>query len=269
MKSAQLRFALLIGWSLLISIAPSIAQSNTILALQADSASMETGQYYPVSVYLQDVNEVWQINAEIEYDPNLVYVIGTIAGSPMSSGDFFGDEPAIMIRNDVTTGQITFTHSLVAPATPKSGSGIVATFQIYPLAAGTTQIRFSAADLTKVNFTESGDGSRTVESTEELPVLPALIELNIAGETVEPPDESTPTPAASETPDVVGRGEDATVEPTLINITLAAPDTMPTLIPQLEDDDGSGTLPTLPIAIGLLVVGILGGIILLVMSRRQ
>lgn len=270
MKSVVMRIALMFGLYIVLGIMPTTAQNNTIIALQSDSTAVETGQYYPLTIYLQDVSEVWQINAEIEYDPTLVYVVGTVAGSPMTPGDFFTGEPAIIIRNGIKAGQLTFTHSLVSPANPKSGSGVVATFQIYPLSAGTTQIRFTAADLTKVNFIQNTDGKRDVEGTEELPVLPALIELTITGDTVEAPDESTPTPEPTATTDLVGRGENVTAEPTLVNVTLApTPDVLPTLIPDIDVDNNSGAVPILPIAIGLLFIGIIGGIGLLVASRRH
>jgi hypothetical protein len=268
MKSVCLRFVIVLGMSLLFGIMPTIAQSNTIIALQADNTAVETGQYYIVTVYLQDVSDVWQINAEIEYDPTLVYVVGTISGSPMTEGNLFAEEPELIIRNSVTTGQMIYTHSLVSPAIPKSGSGSVATFQIYPLSAGTTQIRFTKAVLTRVTFTQGEDGEREVENTEDIPVLPALLDLTITGETVPPPDESTPTPEPTATTELVGRGEIATAEPTLVNVTLA-PAALPTLIPDIEGDSTSGSLPILPIAIGLLLTGVIGGIVLLVVYRRQ
>ena len=268
MKSVGLQFVIVLAMSFLFGMMPTLAQSNTIIALQADNTAVETGRYYPLTVYLQDISDVWQINAEIEYDPTLVYVVGTISGSPMTEGDFFTGEPEIIIRNSITTGHITFTQSLVSPAIPKSGSGIVATFQIYPLSAGTTQIRFTKADLTKVTFTQGADGEREVESTEDIPVLPALLDLTITGETVAQPDESTPTPEPTATTDLVGRGENATAEPTLVNVTLA-PAALPTLIPDIEGDTTSGSLPILPIAIGLLLIGVIGGIGLLVASRRR
>jgi len=268
MKSFSLRFVVLIGTFLLLGISSSLAQNDAIIALKADSTAVQTGQYYPLTLYLQDVSEVWQINAEIEYDPTLIYVVGTISGSPMTAGDFFAEEPAIVIRNGIQAGKITFTNSLVSPATPKTGSGVVATFQIYPLSAGTTQLRFTVADLTKVTFTQTTDGKREVTSTEDLPVLPALLELSITGETVPPPDESTPTPEPTATSELGGRGEDATAEPTLVNVTLA-PDALPTLIPELAEESDRGSLPILPIAVGLLVIGILGGLGLFVMSRRR
>lgn len=244
------------------------AQTNTVIAVRSDFTDVETGQSYPVSVTLQDITDVWQINIEIEYDPTLVYVVGTVAGSPMASGDFFGDESALVIRNTVNGNRVIYTHSLLSPAEPMTGSGTVATFQIYPLSAGTTQIRFSVAELTKVTYTESEDGSRDIQSRENLPVLPALLELNITGETVPPPDESTATPVPTPTLDAVGRAlSERTEEPELVNVTLAPETPEPlTLIPDIEDEGG---FPILPLAIGLLVVGLGGGILLFILSRRR
>ena len=268
MKSISLRIivvtiVVLISWAL-----PATAQTNTTMSVQSETSAVETGQYYTLTIYLQDVIDVWQINAELEYDPALVYVIGTAAGSPMSAGDFFTGEPTIVIRNGIRAGHLEYTHSLVSPANPKSGSGIVATFQIYPLSAGTTQIRFSAVDLTKINFIVGDDGIRNIDNTEDLPVLPALLELTISGETVEPPDESTATPKPTATADLVGRGGEATVEPTLVNVTLV-PDLMPTLIPEIESSNTSGDIPILPIAIGLVLIAVVGGIGLVFVSRRS
>jgi len=254
------------------------AQSDTIMAVQADVTAVETGQYYTVSVILRDAVDVWQVNAELAYDPALLYVVGTVSGQPMTAGDFFGEKPSLIVRNGISAGRVVYTQSLVAPADPHDGNGTVATFQIYPLSAGTAQIRFTSADLTKVNFEEAADGSRDVQSTEDLPVLPALAEFTITGETVEPPDESTPTPVPTATQEAFDRGGEITEEAPLLNITLAPveetaevtaePQIMPTLIPELVEED-TEALPILPIAIGLLVFGGLGVLVLIVMSRRR
>lgn len=242
------------------------AQSNTLIALQSEVTDLSTGEYYPVTVQLQDVADVWQINVEIEYDPNAIFVVGTVSGSPLKAGDIFAGKPAIVIRNSISAGNVTYTYSLTAPAEPYSGSGAVATFQIYPLSAGTTQIKFKTVELTKVNYTQNADGTRDVQSTEKLPVVPVLLELNITGETVPPPDEATPTPEPTPTLSNIGRdlGE-ATEDAMLVNVTLT-PEPL-TLIPELEEE-GQG-LPIVPIALGLVIVGLGGGILLLILSRRR
>lgn len=265
------KWIILVGISLLLTVGIS-AQTNTILAIQSDDTALQTGQYYTISVVLQDVSELWQLNAEIEYDSTLIYVVGTVSGSPITPGDFFAGEPTLVIRNGVNSGRIVFTHSLLAPANPKSGSGVVATFQIYPLSAGTTQLRFRAADLTKVNFTVDANGDRDVQDTEGLEILPALVELTISGDTVPIPDEATPTPVPTSTPSAIGRGSEATEEPTLRNIVLSTPSPapLPTLIPELPDhiDNTAIVLPILIIVAGILVIGLVVVVILFI-SRRS
>lgn len=267
MKTTQMRFLQLFILFILM-VLPVTAQTNTIIAVQSDVTDVQTGRYYTLNLIIRDVTEVWQIDTQIEYDPNLVYVVGTVSGSPLTAGDFFSGEPALVIRNTVNAGTITYTHSLLAPGNPKSGSGTIATFQVYPLSAGTTQIRFNTADLTKVNYVETSDGNREVDSTEALTVSPAFLELNITGETVPPPDEATPTPAPTATTGFIETNGDVDEEATLVNVTLAPETPVPLeLIPELED--GGQGLPILPIAIGLLVVGLIGGVGLFMMSRRQ
>lgn len=256
---------------LIMTTSPTWAQTDTILAVQSDVTALETGNYYTVSLIVRDAVDVWQINAELEYDPALLYVVGTVSGQPMTGGDFFASQPSLVLRNGISAGNIQYTHSFVAPADPLDGSGTVATFQIYPLSAGTAQIRFTSADLTKIIFTETADGNRDVQDTEDLPVLPALAEFTITGETVPPPDEATPTPRPTATQPPIDRGAETTEEAPLVNITLAPVDVevepVPTLIPELAEGTG-GALPILPIAIGLLLVGGVGIVVLLVMSRR-
>jgi len=264
------RYLMLVCLLLLFAL-PTMAQNETIIAVQSDVTAVETGQFYTVSLILRDAVEVWQVNAVLEYDPALLYVVGSVSGQPMSAGDFFAEQPSLMVRNNISTGQITYTHSLLAPAEPMDGSGTVATFTIFPLSAGTAQIRFTTADLTKVIFSDGAGEARDVVGTEDLPVLPALAEFTITGDTVVPPDEATPTPQPTAT-FVNVRDSEATEEAELVNVTLAPataePQAVPTLIPELADDD-AGTLPILPLALGLLVVGGLGIGVVVVMSRRE
>lgn len=236
------------------------AQNDTLILFETETSTLQTGQYYTLSLSIRDVSEIWQANIEIAYDPQLIYIIGTKAGSPMKPDAFMPSEQSIVIRNSVTADQINYTQSLVAPAIPLSGGGAVATFQIYPLSAGTTQLTFRKANLAKVNYTENADGSRNVIGTELLPVLPVLLDLTITGDTVLPPSESTATPQPTPTvdPERIQAVLDETEEATLVNITLTPlPASTLGLIPDIEADTGASD-SFLPIAIVLLVIGLLG-----------
>ena len=252
-------------------VLPATAQeAQTRLSLQADNTSLQTGQEYEVRIHIEDVTDVWLINTEIDYDPAMLYVMGSVSGSPIQPADFLDPSQSIIIRNSAVDNLITYTESLVTPAEPMSGSGVVATFRIFPLQTGTTQLRFSKGDLTKINYTETEEG-RNTESTESLPFLPVLLELNISGDTVTPPPEETATPTPTFTPDpalIFDTDVTEDAEATLINVT-AAPQPTLTPTPDTSAQPTEGELPILPIAIILLVIGGIGLIVLFVFARNR
>ena len=90
-----LRLHLVFGFCLIIGVLSSYAQTNTILSIQSETTAMETGTYYPLTVYLQDVTDIWQIDTIIEFDLELIFVVGSVSGLPADAGDFFDDEPNI------------------------------------------------------------------------------------------------------------------------------------------------------------------------------
>lgn len=253
-----------LAWIMLIiclGVMPSLAQTDAIIALEADVTALETGNYYTVTLAIADVTDVWQVNVEIEYDSSLLYIVGRQSGSPLTASEFFGEHPSIIIRNSVSNNKIVYTQSLVSPAEPLSGGGVIATFQIYPLSAGMAQLRFTTVELTRITYQTLEDGSHDLQSSELIPVLPAFAQFTITGDTVPPPPESTATPTPSgNDPAFVGRGGDS-AQPPLENVSLA-----PTPIPAPQSEVG---LPILPIAIALLVIGSIGFIALIIWGRHR
>jgi hypothetical protein len=244
-----------------------MAQEQTFLILETASASLQTGQEYEIAIRIENAPEVWLANVEIAYDPALLYVIGTRAGSPVQSGDFFLPAESLFIaRNLVREPQINYTISLLAPANPVSGSGVIGTFRIYPIAPGMTQLRFTSADLTMLVFSGEGE-QRTGTDPFDVPFTPVLLDLTITGEPVEPPSEATATPLPTETAtSAFNPGDQArTQEPTLVNVT-AAP-----LVTVAVPDAGQTSASSAPLllAIAAVVIGAVGLLVLLLVSRRR
>ncbi len=254
----------------LLLVLPVAAQEQTFLSLEAPATTLQTGQEYEITIRIEGAPEVWLADVAIAYDPDLLYVIGTRAGSPVQSGTFFTPESIFIARNNVQSGEIKYTISLLAPANPVSGSGVIGTFRIFPIAPGTTQLRFNSADLTMLVF--SGEGEQRIGTDPFIvPVTPVLLDLNITGDAVEPPSEATATPMPTETATsaFIPGDQGATAEPTLVNVT-AAPRT-PEALATLEApaaNAGSGSL-ALALAIGVMVIGAIGTVIVLVMMRRR
>jgi hypothetical protein len=253
---------------LCLLIATSVmAQEGIILSLQTPETTLQTGQEYTVEIHIDGAADVWALSVEISYDPALIYVFGTRAGRPIQAGTFFEPAQSSPLRNMVQTDTILYDVSLLRPATPANGSGIVGTFRIYPLAPGATSLLFRAAKIIKLDFVQTDEGL-VGQNPQELPFTPALINLTITGDPVQPPSEATATPLPTETPEPTQAtiGEVVTEEATLVNITLA-PRT-PTPLP-LPDAPDSGQSSLLPLAIGIMVLSGLGLLVLWVYWSRS
>ncbi len=264
---------LLLAW-LLWSILPLQAQNNTLLSLQSETLSLQTGQTFAITIQIENIQELWLAGVEIEYDPEMVYIIGTSAGQPITLGDVFV-AGSLTLDNRVTENTLSYAASRVAPQDPFSGSGTLGTFQIFPLQAGTTQLLFRTAQMTKVNFVEQ-DGRRVGDSTQALPFTPVLLELTITGASVTPPPEFTATPTASPTvdPALLPAEGTAPVEPTLVNVTAAPrPNATPTPLALLETPttatDAGGIPVLVMVAVGLIALALVGLAVLLLIRRTK
>lgn len=252
-------------------VSPLVAQQDpqAQAALVTDNTTVETGQFYEVRIDVRDVSDLWSANFFVRYDPTMLYIVGTESGSPVQLGDFFPvglSMPGQVIFNTVLeSNDVQFTPTLFNPAEPVSGSGTIGTFQIFPLQAGTTQLRFNATDMSQLRVELDDQGERVGASTEPISVLPILLDLTINGDPATPPPEATathtPIPTGTPAPD-----ETEAPTATLFNAT-AAPITP---VPEAPTEVPSGAIPPiLLVAIGLIAVGGVGLVILLIVARRR
>jgi hypothetical protein len=265
------RMLALLVMSILFGLLPTrlLAQNSTLLSLESASTNIQTGQPYEVNIRLDNAAEVWLADMQISYDPTMIYIFGTKAGSPITQGSLFNPGASTVIRNAVENDTVLYTLSMLAPADPVSGGGIVGTLRIYPLAPGATQLTFSRGELSKAIF-EIQNGQRVGVGSEQLTFTPVLLDLTISGAKVEPPSEATATPPPTETPVPQAAENFPTEIPTLVNAT-AAPRTPEALATQPipVDNPGSGSSSVLIIAIIAMVVGALGTAAAVIIARRR
>lgn len=260
---------------LLCGVLSVVGQTDeTFVSLNLSESSLQTGQYYEVSIDVENVVNLQVASVTIGYDPTQLYIAGTRSGSPVTTGDFMGGEAAFVVRNSINTEpdgrSIQFTVSRIRPQTAVTGSGAIGTFQIYPLTPGPAQLAFQSVTLTAL---EPGS-----DDPQTMPVTPVLVQFTINGDAVEEPDEATATPEPTLTPvrgDVLTEEADSTIStPTaLVNITRAPTDPAPAvtatpLVPVPPPDDSGLPLPLLA-GIALLLVGVLGFAGLVIASRRR
>jgi hypothetical protein len=253
-------------------VGPALAQDQTYLSLQTDTTALQTGQEYAVRLRVDGAPAFWMVSAVIEYDPALIYVMGTKAGSPVTIGSMFSGESSTTVRNFVNSGRLEYTASQLAPADLISGSGELGVFRIYPLAPGTTTLRFYEARLTTITFSGEGE-NRQASDPSDVPFAPVLLELTITGDPVEPPSEATATPTLTPTPFLdVGGDEDGPSGPGLENVTMvpttpAAP-SADTATAQDTDDDSNTTLLLIVAGVAIIGVILLAALLLVARSRR-
>lgn len=260
-----LRVFIILALACLLAL-PAAAQNPAVLSLQTDSTTLQTGQEYAITIRLDGVADLWLANVEIQYDPALLYIIGTSAGSPVKPGTLLDPAASVVIRNTAQRGQIVYTLSLLAPANPASGSGVVGTFRVYPLAPGAARVSFTRAELTTVTFTGEGE-NRVGGNPQPIPFTPVYLDLTITGSPVEPPSEATATPAPTDTPDARVGSSLPTAAPTLVNLA-AAPTSA--LAPSPAGDSAPGSDSTLLLAaVGLMLLGALGLIAVIAAARRR
>lgn len=258
------------GTAALLAGLPVFAQEQTTyLSLQADTTELQTGQEYTISIRVDNVPELWLATVEIAYDPEKLYVMGTVSGQPVSIGPFFSEGPALDVRNVVENNRISYTVSQLAPAEVLGGSGVLGTFRIFPIAPGKTTLSFRQANITTMTFTGEGD-QRVGSDPQPVPFTPVLLELNITGDPVAPPVEATPTPLPTETP--VGPAEAAAQLPTQLP-TLENIPGIPTSDvgePAPEPGDESRGITSLAI-VGILMVAalVIVGVVIIMRSQRR
>jgi hypothetical protein len=244
------------------------AQEPSLLQLVMDESNLQTGQRYTVRIEVQNIQELWAADLRISYDPSQIYVIGTVAGSPLRLGDFPVGGDTIFNSVDSVTGEIRYAFSIFSPANPVSGSGVVGSFEIVPLLAGTAQMQFASADVSSIDFILDATGQRIGGNAIDISFLPVLLEMQITGEPATPPAEATATPTATATIDPALLGEAATEEAvaTLVNVT-AAPRTPS---PEVPSNPASASFdPIWLLAIGMTIFSFIALVALFVLWRRR
>jgi hypothetical protein len=248
-----------------------LAQDNQpILSLDMETTDLQTGQEYFVNLRLSNADNVWLVSAELRYDPEHLFILGTNSGSPINQGELFPAEQSVEVADIVRGTSVNYLVSRIAPAEPINGNGLVATFRIYPLQAGTVEISFAEAELNRVVFTSDAQGQRIPSAPEAIRPAVTVLTLNISGETVEAPSEATATPTITpspQAPNIMGNPQsEATLE--IVAAPTLSPTEAGTSSPSEVAAPESSNQGLFMLAIALVVGAGLGLIALFVFWRR-
>lgn len=149
-------FALL--WSFALSAVS--AQDNLdapTLSITADAEQAAAGQTVNLTINVSGAMNVYGTSFKIAYDPSALEVVAT-DGKAVRPGAFFANEPGFALRNiaDASQGVIEYALTLMQPAKPVTGDGVLGTVTLRALKDTPVTISVTQASFVSPEFTEVG-----------------------------------------------------------------------------------------------------------------
>lgn len=166
---------------LIIAVASFVIAQSTqaLIVLTPSLETVNAGEEFDVSIYVQDAEGVYGSSLELAYDPQALEVI-LVNDQAVSPGDFFGDSPGFPLKNgaDAVSGVIEYALTLRQPAEPVTGSGTLGTVRLRALQDGPTVLDVTEARFLSPVF-EEVNGVKIARSVNELPVAAQNLEIGV------------------------------------------------------------------------------------------
>lgn len=153
------------------------AQENSArvwLTFSAEQAT--TGQEVTVTVNVSGAEAIYGSSFKLSYDPQVLEVV-TTDDAAVQSGSFFGDAPNFPLTNKAEGGVIEYAMTLIQPAEPVSGEGVLGTITLRALTDTAVLVTPLDVSLVSPQFTEV-NGQKVAESMNT--VQPQIAESSIS-----------------------------------------------------------------------------------------
>jgi Cohesin domain/PEP-CTERM motif len=128
-------------------LAASAPASATTIAISPSLKTVLVGESFSLDVAIADVNDLFDYQFDLNFDPAILQANGISDGGFLTSGGgtsaFSG---AFLLTLDNTTGLLTILDSLVGPAPPATGAtggGVLASISFTALALGASSVSLS------------------------------------------------------------------------------------------------------------------------------
>lgn len=219
-------------------LGPLLAQAGgTRVTLAPLSSTIAPGESITVAVRIEDVTSLYGVDLHIAFDPAVLEVQDADGdpanGTQIGSGTFLDAGHLFVVHQDAlnTVGVITYTATMLYPAVPANGDGVVATVTFRGKGAGTSPLSFTRAALSN-QYADSlpasvVHGTITVHNDAATPATPGTPTATQTPSTTVPPTVTrtvTPTPTLTSAPV-------QTPTPTATATWTATPTNSPTAIP--------------------------------------
>jgi hypothetical protein len=147
--------------------------AGTTLWIDPPETTLPVSNTFTVDVMVSDVTDLYGVELEITFDPNLVEVVdadpGT-AGIQIQPGGCPSPDFVVLNSADNTTGTISYAATSISPSPPCNGSGVIASITFHGLAEGTSSVHFNSwllsdTDLNTIPVSRTEDGTLNVINT--------------------------------------------------------------------------------------------------------
>jgi hypothetical protein len=149
---------LILMWSFGLSAIGAQDNANApLLSVSTDSEQAVVGQTVNLTVNVSGAMNVYGTSFKIAYDPSAFEVVAA-DGKAVTPGAFFANEPGFALRNiaDASPGVIEYALTLMQPAKPVTGDGVLGTVTLRalkdtPVVISVTQASFVSPEFTEVS----------------------------------------------------------------------------------------------------------------------
>lgn len=145
-------------------------EATTRFWLQPELEEVKAGETVTVAINVSEAQGVYGTSFKLNYDPAAFEVVQT-ENKPVTPGAFFADEPGFALRNanDPQTGVIEYALTLMQPAEPVSGDGLLGTVALKALKDSSVNITVQEATFVAPEFKEI-DGRMVAEKVNQVEV---------------------------------------------------------------------------------------------------
>jgi Cohesin domain len=165
---------------LALGLWPAAASANPQAVVRPDplSLGLRSGGEGSLSIRVDNVESMYGLEVHLTFDPNVVQVVDSDpskAGVQLKPGDWLKGGFIAVNKADNAKGTIDYAITLLNPAPPVSGSGVVATITFQAKNSGTSPLKIIKAILAtreaKEIQSELQDGAIGVSASGQAPVV--------------------------------------------------------------------------------------------------
>ncbi|MBZ0281000.1 MAG: cohesin domain-containing protein [Anaerolineae bacterium] len=123
--------------------------------LASDLTQAAIGQEFSITVNVDGAEQIYGSSFKLSYDP-LAFEVVITEGKAIVPGAFFQDQPGFELKNAASaqTGVIDYALTLMQPAQPVSGGGVIGTITFRALQDAPVVITATEASLVSPEFAE-------------------------------------------------------------------------------------------------------------------